>query len=188
VSAVAEKFGAAFGIKKGEFVPIFALFLYLLFIIASYTASKAVRDALYISKFGALKLPYVYIGIAVLVGVFVALYIKIARYFRQHTLIGLTLAFFVSNVVLFWTLLQFGYQNILYPVIYIWAGIFGVIGPMQVWTLSNFILTTREAKRLYGFLGAGGVLGGITSCWSSLCFWPSAWGWSMSYGRSPSTR
>jgi len=162
VSAVAEKIGSAFNIKKGEFVPIFALFLYLLFIIASYTASKAVRDALYLSKFGALKLPYVYIGIAVLVGVFVAAYIKIGRYFRQHTLIGMSLAFFAGNVLLFWTLLQFGHQNVLYPVIYIWGGIFGVIGPMQVWTLSNLILTTREAKRLYGFLGAGGVLGGIT--------------------------
>ena len=29
------------------------------------------------------------------------------------------------------------------------------------WTLANFVLTTREAKRLFGLVGSGGILGGI---------------------------
>ena len=50
----------------------------------------------------------------------------------------------------------------LYFVIYIWSRLFGVIAPMQVWSLANHLLTTRQAKRLYGFVGSGGILGGNT--------------------------
>ncbi len=33
---------------------------------------------------------------------------------------------------------------------------------MQVWSLANRLLTTRQAKRLFGVIGAGGILGGST--------------------------
>ena len=36
---------------------------------------------------------------------------------------------------------------------------FGVVAPAQVWTLANYVLTTREAKRLYGFIGSGAIAG-----------------------------
>jgi ATP/ADP translocase/HEAT repeat protein len=161
VAHILKKLGVILGIKKGEFVKAFSLFLYLLLVIACYVVSKTVRDSLFLTKFGALNLPYVTIGIAVVLGPIVALYIKIARRVKQRFLVSSTLLFFISNVALFWWLFPFQ-PEWLYPVIYIWAGIFGVIAPMQVWTLSNFVLTTREAKRLFGFIGSGGVLGGIT--------------------------
>ena len=47
----------------------------------------------------------------------------------------------------------------LYPVVYVWVGIFGVLAPAQVWTLANYVLTPREARRLFGFVGAGATLG-----------------------------
>lgn len=155
-----ERITSALGIKKSEFITSFSLFLYLLLVIASYVICKTVRDALFLSKFGALKLPYVYMGIAVCAGLMVSVYIRIGRRIKPHVLVSGTLAFFISNVVLFWWLFRFHF-GWLYPVIYIWAGVFGVIAPMQVWMLSSLILTTRQAKRLYGFIGSGGLLGAI---------------------------
>jgi AAA family ATP:ADP antiporter len=46
-------------------------------------------------------------------------------------------------------------------VIYAWDGVFGVLAPAQVWTLANHVLTTREARRVFGFLAGGGIVGGI---------------------------
>jgi len=155
-----ERIASAVGIRAGEYLEATALFFYLMLVVASYTVSKTVRDALYISEYGALNLPYVYIAIAVLVGIFVSIYLRLAARIRQPVLLSLTLAFFLSNVVLFWWLSTYELRW-LYAVIYIWAGIFGVIAPMQVWMLANFVLTTRQAKRLFGFVGAGGVMGGI---------------------------
>ena len=50
-----------------------------------------------------------------------------------------------------------------FPVFYIWVGIFGVLAPAQVWTLANYLLTTREAKRVFGLVGAGAISGWIFS-------------------------
>ena len=49
----------------------------------------------------------------------------------------------------------------LFPVIYVWVGIFGVLAPTQGWTLANYVLTTREARRLFGLVGGGAIAGGI---------------------------
>ena len=38
---------------------------------------------------------------------------------------------------------------------------FGVVAPAQVWTLANYVLTTREAKRMFGFIGSGATAGWI---------------------------
>jgi len=46
-------------------------------------------------------------------------------------------------------------------VLYVWIGIVGALSPAQVWTLASFLWTTREAKRLFGMLGSGGILGGV---------------------------
>ncbi len=51
----------------------------------------------------------------------------------------------------------------LFPAFYIWVKIFGVLVPTQIWTLANYVLTTREAKRVFGMVGGGGVAGWIFS-------------------------
>ncbi|HCQ04519.1 MAG TPA: hypothetical protein DIT99_29325, partial [Candidatus Latescibacteria bacterium] len=49
----------------------------------------------------------------------------------------------------------------LYPVFYVWIGMLGVLATTQVWTLANYLFTTREIKRLVGMLGSGAIAGGI---------------------------
>jgi AAA family ATP:ADP antiporter len=43
----------------------------------------------------------------------------------------------------------------------VWVGIYGVLAPAQVWTLANHVLTTRQAKRLFGLVGSGAISGFI---------------------------
>ena len=134
---------------------------YLFLVIAAYVILKAVRDSLYLDAFGAVKLPYVIVGIAVLVGLFVDGYIRASRRVQVHRLTVLTLAFLIANLVFFWVLGQTG-QPWLYPVLYIWVGCFGVIAPVQVWTMVNEVFATRQVKRLLGFIGAGGIAGAVS--------------------------
>src|SRR5205807_7766588 len=51
----------------------------------------------------------------------------------------------------------------LYPVFYVWVGIIAVLAPTQVWTLANYLLTTREAKRIFGMVGSGGICGSVVA-------------------------
>ncbi len=151
---------ALFSLQPGQGVRTALASLYLFLIIATYFLLKPVRDSLFLDTFGAVKLPYVTIGYALGVGIFVAFYTRLARRIRPVMLVTGTLLFFVSNVLVFrWlTDRQIGW---LYPVLYIWVGMFGSIAPAQVWTLANDLFTTREAKRVFGVLGGGGILGSI---------------------------
>jgi AAA family ATP:ADP antiporter len=63
---------------------------------------------------------------------------------------------------LFWGLAHYHFHlTWLFPVFYIWVKVFGVLAPTQIWTLANYVLTTREAKRVFGMVGGGAIAGWI---------------------------
>src|SRR5262245_35783705 len=137
------------------------LALYYFLIISTYTEGQVVRDALFLGQFKAVQLPYVDFAVAAVIGVILAIYIRIGRLTSLSNLLAATLSFFCVNLAVFWWIAHFLQATWLYPVVYIWVGIFGVLAVTQVWTLANYVLTGREAKRLFGFIGSGGILGGI---------------------------
>jgi AAA family ATP:ADP antiporter len=151
-----------FDLRPGDLHRGIYLALYYFFVINAYTNGQVVRDALFLERFEAVRLPYVDFLVAALVGGVLAIYFRIGRKMPLVHLLAATLCFFAANVLLFWWVAMFRQSEWLYPVVYVWVGIFGVLGMSQVWTLTNFVLTGREAKRLIGFIGTGGIIGGIT--------------------------
>ena len=150
------------GLSEPEWHRSWPLFVYLFLTMSGTVASKATRDALFLDRYSAVDLPYADITIAVLVGVAVALYIRASRWVSLRSLQIGTLFVYAGNCVLFWWCSVAGIgQGWLFIVIYLWVGIFSVLAPSQVWTLANFVLTTREAKRAFGFIGSGAILGWI---------------------------
>ena len=45
---------------------------------------------------------------------------------------------------------------------YVWVNCFGIIAPVQAWSFANSLFDTRQAKRLFGLIGAGASFGAIT--------------------------
>jgi AAA family ATP:ADP antiporter len=150
-----------FDLRPGDLRRGTLLALYYFSIITAYTNGQVVRDALFLGRFEAVRLPYVDFVVAALVGGVLAIYFRIGRRMPLIYLLAATLGFFASNVALFWWMAKFTQSAWLYPVVYVWVGIFGVLATSQVWTLCNYVLTAREAKRLVGFIGTGGIVGGI---------------------------
>jgi AAA family ATP:ADP antiporter len=151
----------ALSLRPGELRRGVPLFAYLFLVIASYLVGRVVRDSLFLSRFQATQLPYADIATALTAGIVVAVYISLGRSSSLRRLLLGSLLMFASNCVLFWVLARFYPVSWLYPVIYAWDGVFGVLAPAQVWTLANHVLTTREARRVFGFLAGGGIVGGI---------------------------
>ncbi|HWI17346.1 MAG TPA: hypothetical protein VNT81_06345, partial [Vicinamibacterales bacterium] len=151
------------GLTGKELRRAFPIFAYLFLTMASSVASKAARDALFLDRFRAIDLPYVDIAIAVLVGLAATLYIWIGHRTNLRNLQVGSLIFFALNALFFWLWAAFAsYESsALFIVIYVWVGVFSVLAPSQVWTLANYVLTTREAKRSFGFIGSGAILGWI---------------------------
>ena len=153
-----------FNLQRGDGRRGTLLFAYLFLIITCYTLGKTARDALFLSVFKASKLPYADMAIAFSVGVVISVYVTIARRTKLRNLMVGSLLLFAAVQCGFWYLAKFRPElTWQYPVFYIWVGIVGVLAPTQVWTLANFLLTTREAKRVFGLVGAGGIAGWVVS-------------------------
>jgi AAA family ATP:ADP antiporter len=148
-------------LRAGDFRRGFPLFLYYLLIIGSSQVGQVARDSLVLDQFSALQLPYLDIAVSVLIGFVVALYIRLARMANLGRLLIGCLFFYAATAGVLWWAVHFYQRPWVYVVLYIWVGIFGALAPAQVWTLANFVWTTREAKRLFGMLGSGGIVGGI---------------------------
>src|SRR6202158_5585938 len=136
----------------------------LFLIITAYKIGGVAAAALFLSRFQARHLAYADIASAVLVAFVIAGYVMIARRVHLRNLLVGSMLFFASNCAIFWVLAHYDSHLVwLFPAFYIWVKIFVVIVPTQIWTLANYVLTTREAKRVFGMVGGGGVAGWIFS-------------------------
>ena len=95
-----------FEIREGEYLRTFLMFFYLLLTIASYITTSSARDALFLKKLGADQLPYVYILIAVVVGIISPFYLKVANRVTLNQLIRYTSLVTIFNFFLFWWILK----------------------------------------------------------------------------------
>jgi ATP:ADP antiporter, AAA family len=148
-------------LRPGDFRRGLPLFSYYFLIIASAQVGQIARDALVLDRFSALQLPYLDISVSILIGFVVALYIRLGRVMSLRNLLVGSISFYVVTVTALWWAIHFHQGSWLFLVLYVWVGIVGALAPAQVWTLANFLWTTREAKRLFGMLGSGGILGGV---------------------------
>lgn len=146
------------GVRRNEFLPASLLFLYLFLVIGAYIIGQSVGDALFLSVYPK-HLPLAIVATAVVVGVVVSAYIRLSHRLRLEPLMAGTLLFFAGACALFWWLSR-GHPRLAYPLIYILVYTVGAMGPTIGWTLANYLLTTREARRVFGFIGAGAILGG----------------------------
>ncbi|HET7217278.1 MAG TPA: Npt1/Npt2 family nucleotide transporter [Vicinamibacterales bacterium] len=148
-------------IRSGEGLPVLLTFLYVAVVVASYLLAKPIRNGLFLRHYGPYSLVYVYAAVPVALSLFVPLYTKAAARIGSRMLTAATLVFFASNVLLFWYSFRFRPFALLPGVFYVWVNCFGIIAPVQAWSFANSLFDTRQAKRLFGLIGAGASFGAI---------------------------
>jgi AAA family ATP:ADP antiporter len=137
------------------------LFVNFFLIITALYQLKPASRSLFIEALGAARLPYVWIITALTMVVFIAYYHRlVARYSRFNVVLGTCLVI-SSLLVLFRLLINFP-GTIVAVCFYVFVDILSVVLVEQFWSLTNSIYTTREGKSWYGFVGTGGLVGGIT--------------------------
>ncbi|MBZ5497350.1 MAG: HEAT repeat domain-containing protein [Acidobacteriia bacterium] len=150
--------GRMLTLRREEAGPASLLFFYLFLVMGAYMMGQAVGDALFLHVYPT-QLPYAMIGSALMSALFVAVYARLSTRMRLENLIVAALVFLAISFAFFWWLMRFQYQWV-YWLVLIWVYTVGAIGPMMGWTLANYTVTTREARRIYGLVGAGALLGG----------------------------
>lgn len=155
-------FRKAFNIYEGETLRVSLMFSYIFLIISTLLIIKPVSNALFLSKFGVAQLPNAFILVAIFAALVSILYSKLLGKIPLNILIFRSLQIVILFLLLFWALFYFTLLEewALYA-FYVWVAIFAVISTSQFWILANVIFNAREAKRLFGFIGAGAIAGGI---------------------------
>ncbi len=149
-------------VRPGEGLPVLLTFLYIAVVVASYLLAKPIRNGLFLKQYGPYSLVYVYAAVPIALSLFVPLYTRAVARIGSRVLTAATLIFFASNVVLFWYAFHYRPFELLPAVFYVWVNCFGIIAPVQAWSFANSLFDTRQAKRLFGLIGAGASLGAIT--------------------------
>ena len=146
-----------FNVYPGEGKKILLFFSYFFCIIGSLIIGKTARDVFFLSRFNPNFLPYIFIISSVCVSATTLLYIRISNnknrfYFAMVTGSVLASSLLIINIIL---------NEWVYPVLYVWIDILAAIIVPQFWLLANSKFTSRQAKRLFGPIGAAAAFANI---------------------------
>lgn len=145
-----------YDVRPGEWRPTAAAFATLFATTAGHTLLETARDAMFLAKLPATQLPIVYVAIA-------ATGLLISRLTaRSSRATPLPIALLISAAITgaFFLLSQHRSALFLYA-LYLWTGVFGSWVVVQFWMLLGSAFTVVQAKRLFGLIGAGSVLGAL---------------------------
>ena len=139
-------------------------------LICAYTIAKVLRDALFIAEFGALDLPYAYVGVALAAVAFVWFESRLARrftrvgatWFNQYAAIAFSVAAAVVLPIA---------PHRTAAVFYLWTGSQAMMLLPHFWLLALEIWDSRRARRVFPLLAGcgliGGLAGGAIAAWST---------------------
>lgn len=143
---------------EGELAALLSLGFFL--IVTFQYVGKTVRQSTFVDSLGATRLPWAYLLVALCAWPLLKLHGRASARMSRHRLMAATCLAALAGTVLFWWLLGRGWPWV--PVaFYVWISLTFATTISQFWSLGNHLFDARQAKRLFGMIGAGGLLGGI---------------------------
>ena len=151
-----------FDVREGEFKVSLWMLSYIFLIIAVLLIIKPTVNALFLSELGVEQLPFAFLLVAITAIISSFFYSKALTRFSLFKIVRVTLFSSVIILISLGILLQLDIVGgwLLY-FFYVWVAIYAVLSASQFWVLANLVYNVREAKRLFGFIGSGAILGGI---------------------------
>ncbi len=148
-------------VRAGEGSVAVLLFSFFFLAITFQYVSKAVRQSKFMDSLGAEMLPIVYLLLALCAIPVIMLYNRAVDRFQRHHVIAGTCGAVALVVAGFAFVIESDAAWV--PIVfYIFVSIAYVLIVSQFWAYSNFVLNPRQGKRLFAFIGAGGLAGGLT--------------------------
>ena len=147
-------------VRPGEGRKVLLTFLYFFLIITAYYVIKPVSHSLVLGELGSRMVPYVDLICAILMGPIVTLFARLVDRTPKPQLVSRSFWAVIGVLLVFWKLLAWRTPWIA-GAFYVWVAIFSVLIVTLFWLVANDLYHPREAKRLFGFIGSGGILGGI---------------------------
>lgn len=152
----------AFNLQDGEIKLALLMQFYIFLVITVLLLIKPTVNALFLSNLGVEQLPFGYLLVATVAILSTFFYRRLVDRFSIRIIAASTILlfsgfFFVLAYIIDQDLIN---ASFLY-FYYLSLSLFGVLVTSQFWIISSLVFDAREAKRLFGFIGAGAIAGGI---------------------------
>jgi ATP:ADP antiporter, AAA family len=147
-------------IRRDEWATVLLMFFYSFLAMTAYNIIKPTTRSQFIEDLGASNLPYVQIVAGVLIGFIMAGYAWMTTRLPRRWGFAISQIGVAVTLIAFWFFFKTDKSWV--PVAYYLVGlILAILLISQFWTLANVVFDSRQAKRLFGFIGSGSSLGGI---------------------------
>ena len=146
-------------LRPGEATNAWLMFAYSFLAMTSYNIVKPLTKGKFIDQMGADNTPYIQLAAVVVIGVLMQLYSQASGHLRGRAIAPVTLTGLAGLLVTFWLLFQTDAVWVS-ATFYVFGFMFGILTISQFWTIANDIYDSRQARRLFGFIGGGASLGG----------------------------
>lgn len=131
-------------------------------IIAVLLLAKPAGNAVFLARYGSASLPYMYILTALVAAIISTAYSQALRYFTFLRVNLWSLGISLLSLLIFAVLIPFpAARDVIAVSLYLWVALFGVLSASQFWMMASMVFDVRQAKRLFGPIGAGAIAGGI---------------------------
>jgi ATP/ADP translocase/HEAT repeat protein/CRP-like cAMP-binding protein len=149
-------------LRSGETATALLMFAYSFLAMAGYNMIRPVTRGLFIEKLGAENLPWVLLGAGIVIGLIMQAYTRVIGLAPRRWMIPITLTAITVLMAVFFALFTSMPDSRTVAVgFYLFGLIVGILLISQFWTLANDVYDPRQAKRIFGFIGAGASLGGF---------------------------
>jgi AAA family ATP:ADP antiporter len=148
-------------VRRGEWALALGFAAFFFLVITTFWILKPLRTSQFLGVLGAKYLPWARLVTACLmlpVGAAVG-YLS-TRVSRRALLLGATVAFGLGHLA-FWVLDPLVPEAWVHVPFYFWVDLYVTTSVALFWSFLNEHVTVDAAKRLFGIVGAGGMVGGI---------------------------
>ena len=160
---VARFFKSAAVIEAQELRAVVLSMLFFFFLFGSYSIIKPVRDAMG-TVYGVDKLQQLFTGTFIASLLFAPLYSWFAARLKLASFLPWVYGFIAATIVAFYVLFETTVESQdrwVAAAFYIWVSTFNILIISVFWTFMADIFSRTQAKRLFGFVAAGGSIGGV---------------------------
>jgi AAA family ATP:ADP antiporter len=151
------------GAGPGELAASVWSFVYFYALLAGYYVLRPIRDETAM-QVGQARLHELFTAVFVTMLVVAPVFGWLTRTFPRRRLLPWLYGFFVANLLGFYAAFDPGgaQSGLVARVFFVWVSVFNLFAVSVFWSLMADLFDTVQAKRLYGFIAAGGTAGALT--------------------------
>jgi AAA family ATP:ADP antiporter len=161
-SSIARAFKSVAAVEPFELRAVILSMLYFFFLFGSYSVVKPVRDAMG-TVYGVKHLQELFTATFVATLILAPLYAGLASRIRLSRFLPWVYGFIALTILAFYAFFSAGKveDKWLAATFYVWVSAFNMLIISVFWSFMADIFSRSQAKRLFGFVAAGGTVGGI---------------------------